>query len=300
MNYKTNDVPWVEKKDYKINPYYNTLTEKQRSQVDFYADNGYLMLEDVDLTEHIDIDSMRKTIEEKYDWNANRVQDAWKFSSDVKSIACNENVLKTLEMLYGREMFGMQSLNFLRSTEQSSHSDYIHFNTLPFNFMCGVWVALENVGSLQGPLHYYEGSHKSTTHDYESLGIDTLGDNYLDQTLISMGYAEYEKKIKVIAEQYPYKELSIRKGQCLIWASNLIHGGTIVKDRSLTRFSQVTHYMGINTIPITPMLSLPSQSLWMVRDPLNIKTMTKVDRNYNGKKVVIPNGNHRVKLELPK
>lgn len=301
MNYRVNDIPWIEKSDYKADPYYNTLSPKQQSQVDTYHEKGYLIIDDIDMTEGIDLIAMRKLIEEKYDWNANRVQDAWKFSPDVKNIACNENVLKTLEMLYGRRAIIFQSLSFLRGTQQKTHSDFLHFNTLPYHYMCGVWTALEDVNENNGPLHYYEGSHKHEELDYEKLGINTLGDNYLDQALISTSYAEYERKIKIVAENYQYKELHIKKGSCLIWSSNLLHGGSKIKDDTKTRFSQVSHYLFENTIPITPMLSEPSKSNWMVRNPIDVRTMKHMDRNYNGNKVVIPAGSdhHRVKVELP-
>ena len=34
----------------------------------------------------------------------------------------------------------------------------------------------------------------------------------------------------------------LKKGQALIWASNLLHGGSAHRDKGRTRHSQVTHY----------------------------------------------------------
>lgn len=301
MNYRTTDIPWIEKSEYKANPYYTTLSEKEQAQADFYHEKGYLMIEDIDLTEGIDIDAMRRTIEGRYDWKSNRVQDAYLFSEDVKNIACNEHVLKTLEMLYGRRTIIFQTLSFLRGTSQKTHSDFIHFNTLPYHYMAGVWVALEDTNENNGPLHYYEGSHKHEELDYEKLGINTLGDKYLDQALISTSYPEYEKKISEVAKNYAYKELHIKKGSWLIWSSNLLHGGSKIKDDTLTRFSQVSHYLFENTIPITPMLSEPSKSNWMVRNPIDVRTMKPMDRSYNGRNdIALATQTHmRQKLVIP-
>src|SRR5205823_7392747 len=34
----------------------------------------------------------------------------------------------------------------------------------------------------------------------------------------------------------------LKKGQALIWAANLLHGGSVHRDKGRTRHSQVTHY----------------------------------------------------------
>ena len=34
----------------------------------------------------------------------------------------------------------------------------------------------------------------------------------------------------------------LRKGQALIWAANILHGGSVWNDKTLPRHSQVTHY----------------------------------------------------------
>jgi hypothetical protein len=49
--------------------------------------------------------------------------------------------------------------------------------------------------------------------------------------------------------------LLARKGQALIWAANLLHGGSFQKDRSRTRWSQVTQYYFKNCIYYTPAFS---------------------------------------------
>ena len=38
------------------------------------------------------------------------------------------------------------------------------------------------------------------------------------------------------------RHATLRKGEALIWSSNLLHGGSPQRDPSLTRWSQVTHY----------------------------------------------------------
>ncbi|MEO0991468.1 MAG: phytanoyl-CoA dioxygenase family protein, partial [Pseudomonadota bacterium] len=78
----------------------------------------------------------------------------------ARSIACNDAVIALLSRLYGRRAFPFQTLNFGMGTQQHYHSDSVHFSSVPERFMCGVWVALEDIGPDQGPLVYYPGSHK--------------------------------------------------------------------------------------------------------------------------------------------
>ncbi|MFX6869154.1 phytanoyl-CoA dioxygenase family protein, partial [Acinetobacter baumannii] len=47
----------------------------------------------------------------------------------------------------------------------------MHFSSLPTGFMCGLWVALEDITINQGPLHYYPGSHLLPEFDYYEFGI---------------------------------------------------------------------------------------------------------------------------------
>src|SRR5262249_28209095 len=71
-----------------------------------------------------------------------------------------------------------------------------------------------------------------------------------------------------------------RKGDTLIWAANLLHGGSHQRDLNATRWSQVTHYFFENCCYITPMNSdLPIGKL-QVRDLTNIATGDKVPNIY--------------------
>ena len=92
--------------------------------------------------------------------NDRRIQDAWRAVPAVKAIATAPRVLALLEALHGRTAKPFQTLNFRIGTEQRLHSDTIHFHTDPPTYMCGVWVALEDIDEENGPLVFYPASHK--------------------------------------------------------------------------------------------------------------------------------------------
>ena len=81
-----------------------------------------------------------------------RAQDLWRRDEAVRALACDEKVIAFLSTLYGRRAFPFQTLNFVKGSEQRAHSDTIHFSATPAGFMCGVWIALENVDKENGPL----------------------------------------------------------------------------------------------------------------------------------------------------
>ena len=107
-----------------------------------------------------------------------RCQDLWDYSEPVRQFSCKENIISILETLYDRETIPFQTLNFKFGSQQRAHSDTIHFSSLPARFMCGVWVALEDINEENGPLFYYPGSHKTKEFNFndfrDDLGRDRL------------------------------------------------------------------------------------------------------------------------------
>lgn len=180
-----------------------------------------------------------------------RIQDAWQSDPDVQAIAANEAVLALLSKLYGRQAFPFQTLNFPVGTQQEAHSDIVHFSSLPEKFMCGVWLAMEDIHPDAGPLFYYPGSHR-----WPVMSNSLIGRRGFETTLDSAQdpFAEAWRQLCAAQNAEPSTFLA-RKGQALIWCANLLHGGTAQKDPRLTRWSQVTHYYFEDCIYYTPAFS---------------------------------------------
>ncbi|WP_066764809.1 phytanoyl-CoA dioxygenase family protein [Sphingobium sp. CCH11-B1] len=180
-----------------------------------------------------------------------RVQDAWSFDKDVRAIAANEHVLSLLSRLYGRTAFPFQTLNFPVGTQQDAHSDSVHFSSLPERFMCGVWLAMEDVGPDAGPLFYYPGSHRWPIMTNMLIGRRGFGSD------LSSAQDPYGPAWRAICEanEASQEVFLAKKGQALIWCANLLHGGSRQNDPRVTRWSQVTHYYFDDCIYYTPAFS---------------------------------------------
>lgn len=190
-----------------------------------------------------------------------RKQDAWKRSRYIKEIALAPTVLEVLVQLYGRDPIPFQTLNFMMPTRQNVHSDSQHFSSYPHGLMCGVWIALEDIHEDAGPLVFYPGSHKLPFLSIQSLGLPPREASLL----------EYEDAVaRMITHQGfgPARTLgTIKKGEAIIWASNLLHGGSVPRNPALTRMSQVTHFFFKGAeFYYTPLLSDPANEKWVKRD----------------------------------
>ena len=183
-----------------------------------------------------------------------RVADAWQSNESVRTVAANAHMRDLLSRIYGREAFPFQTLNFAVGSQQPAHHDLVHFASMPENFMCGVWLALEDIQEGAGPLIYYPGSHRWPVYLNEHIGRSPAPseDPYED-------HAKFEAVWAKLREHYQARPVVFhpRKGQALIWTANLHHGGSPQADKAKTRHSQVTHYMFKGCAYWTPLVSNP-------------------------------------------
>ncbi|MBL8357172.1 MAG: phytanoyl-CoA dioxygenase family protein [Delftia acidovorans] len=233
--------------------------------------------------------SIRATLEPHFDWadwrgrghaagEGMRIQDAWRDVPGVRRIAANPALIDLLTRLYGRRARPFQTLNFPVGTQQHFHSDCVHFSSVPERFMCGVWVALEDIGAAQGPLVYYPGTHRWPIYTNEHLGLcATESESRLTQAPFEPVWREL-----VAAAGIAPRVFHARRGQALIWAANLLHGGMPQARADLTRWSQVTHYYFDDCAYVTPMHSDPAYGRTWFRHPVDISTGEVMQNRYAG------------------
>ena len=238
------------------------LTQDEEGIAISLYEKGYAVFDFPDIGLDTRIDRIKRNLAPRYgvdfdDPQSNktigerRIQDAWTFDEDVRAIAANEAVLDLLSKLYGRRAFPFQTLNFPVGTQQDAHSDSVHFSSLPERFMCGVWLAMEDISPDAGPLFYYPGSHRWPIMSNALIGRRGYGGD------LSSAQDPYGPAWRALCEVHGAEDeiFLARKGQALIWCANLLHGGSRQTDPRLTRWSQVTHYYFDNCIYYTPAFS---------------------------------------------
>jgi hypothetical protein len=213
--------------------------------------------------------------------SGNRIQDAWLRSKAVRRLAVWPEIKRLLRAAYGREPFAFQTLNFQKGSQQALHPDTIHFHSLPERFMCGVWIALEDVKPGAGPLVYHPGSHR--------LPVMTMRDAGVNQP--APGPDQYESVfVKRFAERIaetglPTEHAIVKKGWAFVWAANLAHGGSPVTEPGATRRSLVVHWYFKDCLYYTPMTSDLDSGQLKLRLPFDIATGGWVWPRRNGRAV---------------
>lgn len=285
-------VPWIE------SPFFlrifNDLSfsDETRKVAAQLALQGYAIIDFPDDMLDFRIDAIKAHLSQEYDfeqWHKEgrlagaslRIQDAWRFEENVKAIACNEKIIELLGNLFGREAWPFQTLNFPVGTQQHFHTDSIHFSSIPERFMCGVWVAMEDIDEQNGPLVYFPGSHRWPIYSNEHVGLCAAA---LQQTPTQQLYEEMWRALVESSGVQP-EYFHAKKGQALIWAANLMHGGSRQLDPQRTRWSQVTHYYFEDCAYYTPMTSDPFYGSIQFRQLTNIATGQPVPNQYAGRPI---------------
>lgn len=233
------NIPWVQSPFFEKILESSSLSAEERNIARKFRKDGYIIIEEP-VADNETMDRAIADLEGRYDTPATGHTeltcklDAWSWSEAVTTISRAPRVTEILDMLYGRKSFPFQTLSFEFGSRQGPHSDTIHFHSIPHRFMVGAWVALEDISADSGPVQVYPGSHLLPVLDTHDLRIETGWESY----------NEYEAAIAAIMDAQGTQPLDVtlKRGQAVIWAANLIHSGAPINDERLTRYSQVTHY----------------------------------------------------------
>ena len=157
-----------------------------------------------------------------------------------------------LAMIFDRRALASQSLGFYRGSGQGAHQDtaYVTYS-LPLQFAAS-WVALEDVRAGAGELFYLVGS--------QQLGDFLYHDRYKgvsEGLRLHQGWnpkpeeEAHGQSLVQRSAQLGYREATFlaRKGDVLIWAADLAHGGKPISIQE-TRKSIVTHYCPREVAPL--------------------------------------------------
>ena len=282
------NLPWVESPFFSEIVQTKKLSDEDKKIATIYNENGFVVIPN--LIDNDTIDQIKSDMDSK-GYNPNfemknqrdqvRIQDFWMYSESVKSVSCNKKVLEILEMLYDRTPMPFQTLNFKVGSQQRAHSDTIHFSSIPAKYMCGVWVALEDITPDNGAVFYYPKSQNLPEYNFahfKNVPTDTSYEDYIE-------YENFIEKI-VAVSNYEKKPFYAKKGDVLIWSSNIIHGGSKVINEQSTRYSQVTHYYFKDCVYYTPMLSnMVTNELFLRNHLVDINTGEKIEHSFNGEKI---------------
>lgn len=241
--------PWFDRDDARDNApavaAAGGLDKMQARSLEQFIREGYCILPqrvDESLLEQLntDLDAMLARGEiELHEDGDHRVEHIHSKSAAAQKIWTLPAVMQFLRVIFQEEALPCQTLVFLRGSGQDVHQDTIHLTAFPAGYMCGVWIALEDIKEESGPLFVYPGSHRTQRIYCDSVGMAKVHDGDWSEFA-----AKFLPRLHSALESGGFKKQTYlaKRGDILVWHENLAHGGTPREAPGLSRRSIVSHY----------------------------------------------------------
>ena len=165
-----------------------------------------------------------------------RIIDFHNQSVAAKKLSLHRRLTQFLGLAFKQQIVVMQSLTFMKSTQQDIHQDFAYVVAEVPSHMAAAWIALEDIDPKSGPLCYYPGSQGNPIFDWGDGMFRTGQSTGTDQQFAEHIHARCREAGQDLRHFTP------KKGDLLIWHGALAHGGALAQDQKLTRKSYVTHY----------------------------------------------------------
>jgi phytanoyl-CoA hydroxylase len=175
-----------------------------------------------------------------------RIIDIYAFVESARMALFSPPITHFLELVFERPPVLFQSLSFERGSQQGMHQDTAYVVTSSPLELAACWIALQDVTEGSGELMYYEGSHRLPEYhfsgEYKHYKPERDGPEQHD---------EWSALLNTNAELLGMARRTFlpKKGDALIWAADLAHGGSPVTDPDATRKSLVGHYCPVDVEP---------------------------------------------------
>lgn len=175
---------------------------------------------------------------------------------------CFEPLLEWLDLILGMRAMPYQSLTWPVSSQIGVHADSILMTSHPRDTFVAAWITLADVTPDCGPVFGVPGSHRWPYVSAEELGIPRGAP---PEECARIHATEYYPRMERAVEESgvtPYTFLG-RKGDVLIWHSNLLHGARPVERAGAERYCMVVHYFGEHCESYSDLFqrALPSRGL---------------------------------------
>ncbi|HKB88893.1 MAG TPA: phytanoyl-CoA dioxygenase family protein [Opitutaceae bacterium] len=194
-----------------------------------------------------------------------KFNDLYLLNDELREIALEPVLSSFMGELLGQPVVLSNSLNCFKSSMQPKHLDSLYMTPASPGALIAMWVALEDVHRDAGPLTYYPHSHKIPLFRFKD---GTHHANATEMTIWN-AYIEDEVRSRKLSEH----TLIAKKGDVMIWHSDLLHTGGWVKNRILTRKSFACHYFGLSDCKAQKQQIVPlHRGFWMqrLRQPVRV------------------------------
>lgn len=238
--------PWFDREDADVHidrlRQKGEITADEADRLRDFVRDGYLVVEDLidsDLIDQVN-DEIDDAILNGYQGyekgSSQRIEHLHQHYPGIRKLWLDKRHLRFADLIFNGRARPCQTLVFVCGSQQAVHSDVIHLTPFPAGYMCGIWIALQDVVPDSGELLVYPGTHRRKRV--------YLGDTSVPK-VTGGDWSEFGNKIVPLygeavrgLEPVIYRP---RKGTVLIWHENLLHGGSVRRNQELERRSMVIH-----------------------------------------------------------
>ena len=236
------------------------ITADEEATLRQFVEKGYAVLP-VPIDDHLlarlerDLDDAIARKVDGYEYGTSqRIRNLHLRYDAVRELWRHPLVMRYLELIYEVPARPCQTLTYVFGSQQGAHQDTIHLTPFPQGYMCGVWVALEDVKPSSGELEVYEGTHRLPRVYMNGSGCPKV----LDEDWSRFDHTVAQRWRDLLDEMRPAKiTYRPQRGTVLIWHENLMHAGGVRLDTSLSRRSIVSHYFADGAIAFYDSTGLP-------------------------------------------
>ena len=168
-----------------------------------------------------------------------RIHDMHSHVPSALDLYLQPKILEYARLILGEDAVAIQSLYFEYGSEQILHRDPVVVPTGAPGHLLAAWIALEDISADSGALVYVPGSHRLPYFTF-SPGEYEFDASRMGEQEIRAGTAWDDEQARRAGLEPQI--FTARKGEVLLWHASLRHGGSPVRDPSLTRKSFVVHY----------------------------------------------------------
>ncbi|PHQ63636.1 MAG: hypothetical protein COC10_05080 [Sphingobium sp.] len=252
---------WIDRADWRQQVTARHLNPAQAAQVEFFAENGFIIFEGAAAPEKVDAfrDRIMTSFREgnpdvRYQRHGShvvqpldgpadrlgvRIVDSFVPFQEALDLFSSPELLAFFQLIFDANPLLFQSLSFDQGSQQGLHQDTAYVVVDRPIELAACWIALEDVKPGAGELMYVPGSHRLPDWDFGS------GNKHWDS--MTDGAETHEKWARHLvqhAKQSPHglQYFFPKKGDILVWHADLAHGGAPVIDPARTRQSLVGHF----------------------------------------------------------
>lgn len=257
--------PWFDRSNateiLKAKAEQSAFVKQHQKPMQQLLDDGYMTisgwLDDAfieQLNTEID-DAVTKKLQGYEPGSSQRLMGLHQHYSGIKQLWEHPKVLEMLGHVFDDEARPCQTLSYVFGSQQSYHQDTVHLTPFPQGYMCGVWVALEDIKVGSGELRVLKGSHRLPRIYRETANCPQVIDNQWDEFALTV-----DKRWQQMIEENNFEEESYlaKKGDLLIWHENLMHGGSLRENLEQSRRSIVSHYFAKGALGFYDSSGLPA------------------------------------------